>query len=244
MTTNHLEVTDLEAGYGNFLVLKGVDLTIEDEQIVCLIGPNGAGKSTVFRCIYGLLEPGAGDITYGGESIVGLDQRALLNRGIAYVLQRDAVFSEMTIRENLELGAFTVRDSDTVEARIEEMFEMFPLLEERAASDAGTLSGGERQMLEFARGLMTDPEILLLDEPSAGLAPKIIDQVFEKIVDINELGVTILMIEQNIKTGLDYSNYAYVLENGTIRFDGRADTILDDPEIRDAYLGEGSQPDS
>jgi ABC-type branched-subunit amino acid transport system ATPase component len=233
-----LDIQDLHASYGPSLVLKGIDLEVEQGEIVCIIGPNGAGKSTLFRCIYDLLAPSQGDIRYRDTTIVGKSQRELLELGIAYILQRNAVFEDMTIRENLEMGAFVADKDFDVDARIEEMYDIFPLLEERASSDAGTLSGGQRQMLEFARGLMLDPNLLLLDEPTAGLAPAIIDDVFEKVVEINERDVTILMIEQNIKTGLKYADRAYVLEDGQTRFSGPADTILDEPEIRDAYLGE------
>jgi len=233
-----LAVEDLHAGYGPMLVLKGVDMEVREGEIVCVIGPNGAGKSTAFRCIYGLLSPSQGEVRHRGESIVGKTPRQLINRGIAYILQRDAVFPDMTVRENLELGAFALEGDVDLDARIEEMYEIFPILHERATADAGTFSGGQRQMLEFARGLMTDPDLLLLDEPTAGLAPKIIDDVFEKVVEINDRGVTILMIEQNIKTGLKYADRASVLEDGQTRYSGTADGILDDPQIREAYLGE------
>jgi ABC-type branched-subunit amino acid transport system ATPase component len=233
-----LEATDVHAGYGDFLVLKGVDLAVEEGQIVCLIGPNGAGKSTLFKSIYGLLTPSQGEITFRDESIVGLTQRELLNRGMAYVLQRNAVFPDMTVRENLEMGAFTAPDDYDLDAKVGEMCDLFPIVEERLDQKAGQLSGGQQQMVEFARGLMLDPDLLLLDEPTAGLAPKIIDQVFAKVEEINEFGVTILMIEQNIKTGIKYSDYAYLLENGQTKLDGPAETILDQPEIRDAYLRE------
>lgn len=233
-----LEVEDVHAGYGDFLVLKGVDLAVEQGQIVCLIGPNGAGKSTLFKTIYGLLKPSKGDVRFDGKSIVGLTQRELLERGIAYVLQRHAVFPDMTVRENLEMGAFIAADDYDVDAKIDEMCDIFPVLEERIGDKAGQLSGGQQQMVEFARGLMLDPELLLLDEPTAGLAPKIIDDVFEKVEAINDLGVTVLMIEQNIKTGIRYSDYAFLLENGRSKSDGPAETILEQPEIREAYLKE------
>lgn len=233
-----LEVEDLHAGYDGNLVLKGVDLSVEAGDVVCVIGPNGAGKSTVFRCVYGLLRPDSGDVRYRGESIVGASQRDLLNGGIAYLLQRDSVFPDMTVRENLEMGAYAAERDYGLDSKIREMYGLFPLLEERAGKDAGTLSGGQRQMLEFARGLMLDPDLLLLDEPTAGLAPKIIDDVFAKVEQINETGVTVLMIEQNVKTALQYADHAYVLEDGRTRFDGPADSILDRPEVRDAYLGE------
>lgn len=233
-----LTIEDVHAGYGSALVLKGVDMEISEGEIVCVIGPNGAGKSTLFKCLYGLLEPSGGEINYRGESILGHTQEELLSQGIAYVLQRSAVFPDMTVRENLEMGAYAAGKDVDVDAKIDELSALFPLLEERANEKAGGLSGGQRQMVEFARGLMLDPELLLLDEPTAGMAPKIIDQVFEKVNEINDLGVTILMIEQNIKTGLKYADTAYVLENGQTRFSGPADTVLDQPEIRKAYLGE------
>ncbi|MFC3959763.1 ABC transporter ATP-binding protein [Halovivax cerinus] len=232
-----LHVDGLHAGYGKALVLNGVDIEVEEGAIVCLIGPNGAGKSTVFRCIYNLLSPSRGSITFKGEEITGLSQRELLDRGLGYMLQRDAVFPEMTVRENLELGGYTAPDGVDTDDRLAEVYDLFPKLSTRESQQAGTLSGGERQMVEFARGLMQDPDMLLLDEPSAGLSPKNIDTVFEKVLEINELGVTILMIEQNVNTALDYADRGYVLENGQTRFDGPAETLLDQPEIRDAYLG-------
>lgn len=233
-----LEANDIHAGYGDFQVLKGIDIAIEEGQIVCIIGPNGAGKSTLFKAIFGLLTPSQGDIRLKGESTVGLPQRELLKRGMAYILQRHAVFPDMTVRENLEMGAFTAPKGFDVDAKIDEMYDIFPMIEEKRDQNAGDLSGGQQQMVEFARGLMLDPEVLLLDEPTAGLAPTIIDDVFEKVEEINDLGVTILMIEQNIKTGIQYSDHAYLLEDGQTKFNGPADTILDRPEIREAYLKE------
>ncbi len=232
-----LSVDNVSAGYGDVPVLEHVDADVREGDIVCFIGPNGAGKSTLFRCIYNMIEPSEGDIRFKGDSTLGLTQRELLDSGISYVLQRNAVFEKMTVEENLKMGAFAAPGEFDVAARIEEIYDMFPLLDERAADRAGGLSGGQQQILEFGRGLMLEPELLLLDEPTAGLAPKIIDQVFEEIENINGMGVTILMIEQNIKTGLKYADYAYVLENGKNRFDGPADSILENPEVREAYLG-------
>lgn len=232
-----LEVEDIHAGYGTSLVLTGVDFAVEEEEIVCVIGPNGAGKSTLFRCIYNLVPITEGSIRLGGTDIVGRSQRELLDLGVSYVLQRDAVFPDMTVRENLELGAFTAGRNFDVTGKIEALYELFPRLRERESQQAGDLSGGERQMVEFARGLMHDPSLLLLDEPSAGLSPKNIDIVFERITDINEAGVTIVMIEQNIKTGLKYADRGVALENGQSVAEGPADSLLDREEIRDAYLG-------
>lgn len=233
-----LEINDVHAGYGQYLVLKGVDATVEEGTITLVMGPNGAGKSTLFKTIYGLLRPTEGTITYRGDDIVGASQKELLRNGMAYILQRSSLFTDMTVRENLEMGAYVADEDYDVDAKIDEMTELFPILEERANQKAGTLSGGQRQMVEFARGLMLDPEFMLIDEPTAGLAPKIIDQIFEKVQAINETGVTVFMIEQNVKTGLKYSDYAYVMDNGQTRFHGPADTILDEPEIREAYLSE------
>lgn len=233
-----LELTDIHAGYGQHLVLKGVDAEVEEGQITLLMGPNGAGKSTLFKTIFGLLSPSQGSIRYRGEDITGKSQKELLRGKMAYVLQRSSLFTDMTVRENLEMGAYVADKDYDIDAKIEEMYDMFPLLEERAKKKAGTLSGGQRQMVEFARGLILDPDFMLIDEPTSGLAPKIIDQVFEKVQEINETGVTIFMIEQNVKTGLKYSDYAYVLDDGQTRFHGPADTILDNPEIQKAYLSE------
>jgi ABC-type branched-subunit amino acid transport system ATPase component len=233
-----LTIDDISAGYGDVSVLNGVSADVPEGDIVCFIGPNGAGKSTLFRCIYNMIEPSQGDIRFDGDSTIGLSQEELLDRGISYVLQRNAVFEKMTVEENLRMGAFAAPSGFDVQGRIEEMYDLFPLLAERSADRAGGLSGGQQQILEFGRGLMLEPELLLLDEPTAGLAPKIIDQVFEEVENINAMGVTILMIEQNIKTGLNYADYAYVLENGQNRFDGPADTVLENPEVRAAYLGE------
>jgi len=237
-----LTIEDLHAGYDDFLVLKGVDIAVEDGDITCIIGPNGAGKSTVFRVLYGLLSPSEGTVQFRGGDITDLSQRDLIERGVVYMLQRDAVFTDMTIKENLEMGAYAAPDEYDLEAKLEQMYDIFPLLEERASQKAGTLSGGERQMVEFARGLMLDPDLILLDEPTAGLAPRIIDDIFEKIQQINSMGVTILMIEQNVKTALEYADIAYVLEDGETRLRDDADDILDRPEIRDAYLSESVSP--
>jgi ABC-type branched-subunit amino acid transport system ATPase component len=239
-----LEIENLRAGYGEHLVLKGVDAEAEEGKITLVMGPNGAGKSTLFKSIFGLLDPSGGSIWFRGEDLTGSTQEELLNRGMAYVLQRSALFEDMTIRENLEMGAYVADGDYDLEAKLEEIYDLFPLLEDRAETKAGTLSGGQRQMVEFGRGLMLDPEFMLIDEPTAGLAPKIIDQVFERVQEINETGVTIFMIEQNIKTGLEYSDYAYVLDNGQTRFHGPADTILDNPKIRDAYLSENVSYDA
>lgn len=231
-----LSVQDVYAGYEGFLVLKGASITVDEGEIVCVIGPNGAGKSTLFKTIFGLLPPNEGAIQYDGEDITGQSQKDLLQSGISYVLQRNAAFPEMSVRDNLELGSYVAgRDHDT-EAAIKEVFDIFPALREYEDTPAGNLSGGQQQMIELGRGLMLDPDFLMLDEPTAGLAPKAVDMIFEKVEEINDRGVTVLMIEQNVKTGVKHSDHVFVLENGQTRFDGDAATILDRPEIRDAYL--------
>jgi ABC-type branched-subunit amino acid transport system ATPase component len=231
-----LSVENVHAGYEGFLVLKGVSLTVDDGEIVCVIGPNGAGKSTLFKTIYGLLSPNQGAISYRGEDITGLSQKELLRSGVSYVLQRNAAFPDMSVRDNLKLGAYVADGDHDTETAIEDVFEIFPALREYADTPAGNLSGGQQQMVELGRGMMLDPDLLMLDEPTAGLAPKAIDMIFEKIEDINDRGVTVLMIEQNVKTGVEHSDHVFVLENGSTRFDGDAATILDRPEIREAYL--------
>jgi ABC-type branched-subunit amino acid transport system ATPase component len=231
-----LSVENVHAGYEGFLVLKGVSLTVDDGEIVCVIGPNGAGKSTLFKTIYGLLSPNQGAISYRGEDITGLSQKELLRSGVSYVLQRNAAFPDMSVRDNLKLGAYVADGDHDTETAIEDVFEIFPALREYADTPAGNLSGGQQQMVELGRGMMLDPDLLMLDEPTAGLAPKAIDMIFEKIEAINDRGVTVLMIEQNVKTGVEHSDHVFVLENGSTRFDGDAATILDRPEIREAYL--------
>lgn len=231
-----LSVEDVHAGYEGFLVLKGASITVDEGEIVCVIGPNGAGKSTLFKTIYGLLSPNQGTITYDGEDITGQSQKELLRSGISYVLQRNAAFPEMSVRDNLELGAYVADRGHDTEAAIEDVFDIFPALREYEDTAAGNLSGGQQQMIELGRGLMLDPDFLMLDEPTAGLAPKAVDMIFEKVEKINDRGVTVLMIEQNVKTGVKHSDHVFVLENGQTRFDGDASTILDRPAIRDAYL--------
>lgn len=232
-----LRVNDLRAGYGDTIILDGINFEVESEEIVCLIGPNGAGKSTLFKCIYTFLEPSEGSIEYKGEDITGLPQKELLRNGVAYVLQSDGIFPDMTVRENVELGAYVAERSFDTDGKIEEMYDLFPILREKSSAKAKTLSGGQRQMLELARGLMLDPDLMLLDEPTAGLDPDIIGDVFQRIREINEQGVTILMIEQNIKTGLRYADRGLVLDRGQIVYRGKSNELLERDEIREAYIG-------
>ncbi|OGF53208.1 MAG: ABC transporter ATP-binding protein, partial [Candidatus Fraserbacteria bacterium RBG_16_55_9] len=204
-------------------------------EIVALIGPNGAGKSTLMKTIFGLLCPRSGTITYQGKNICGWTPDQVVRLGICYVPQTENVFPSLTARENLEMGAFIRKDDFS--SRMEEIFQIFPDLRAFQNKKAGSLSGGQRQMLAMSRALMLDPKVLLLDEPSAGLAPKLVELIFDKIVDINRTGVSILMVEQNAKHALRLSNRGYVLATGRNRFEGAGQDLLNDPEVARLYLG-------
>jgi len=232
-----LEVKDIHASYGKFEVLKGVTLHVDEGEIVSMIGPNGAGKSTVFRTIFGFLKPLQGEVRYKGGSIGGLPTHEIIRKGISYVLQRDSVFPNMTVMENMDMGAFIRDDKEEIKKDIEELCNMFPIIKERRNEMAKTLSGGQRQMLEMARGLLTHPELFLLDEPTLGLAPRIQKMTFEKIKEINETGVTIMIVEQNARLALEHSDRAYVLENGKTIMEGTGAEILENPRVIQAYLG-------
>jgi branched-chain amino acid transport system ATP-binding protein len=232
-----LEVKDIHASYGKFEVLKGVTLHVDEGEIVSMIGPNGAGKSTVFRTIFGFLQPLQGEVVFKGESIENMPTHEVIKKGISYVFQRDSVFPNMTVMENLEMGAYIRTDKEGIKRDIEESCKMFPILKERKNEMAKNLSGGQRQMVEMARGLLLHPDLLLLDEPTLGLAPKIQKLIFKKIVEINESGVTIMIVEQNARLALEHSNRAYVLENGKTILNGSGTEILHDPKVVKAYLG-------
>lgn len=233
-----LEVTDLVAGYLDHDILHGVSLRVNAGEIVCVIGPNGAGKSTVFRAIYGLIRPRRGRVTFDGREITGKKPQAVLREGIAIVPQLRSVFPQMTVHENLELGLYLERDSALIARRIDEVYRMFPRLAERRSQHAGTMSGGEQRMLEIGRSLLPSPRLVLMDEPSVGLAPKVADEIFATMGRLNrELGLSVLMIEQNARKGLAASHRGYVLELGKNRFEGSAQALLEDPEVRRAFLG-------
>jgi neutral amino acid transport system ATP-binding protein len=217
-------------------IINGVDLTVRAGEIVTIVGPNGAGKSTLVKAIVGLLRPRAGRILLRGEEVTGAPPHTIVAKGIGYVPQRENVFPSMTVDENLELGV-VVRPNADVRARVGAMFDLFPRLAERRRQVAGTLSGGERQMLAMARTLMAEPEVLLLDEPSAGLSPIFVDVIFDRIAEINRGGMTILMVEQNARRALAMSHRGYVLDLGRNRFAGRGDELLHDPKVVDLYLG-------
>jgi branched-chain amino acid transport system ATP-binding protein len=233
-----LKVSGLKVAYGGIHAIKGIDLEIREGELVTLIGANGAGKTTAMKAITGLQGWVAGDVQYQGESIKGVESHALLKKGLAMVPEGRGVFARMTITENLQMGAYTRSDNAQIQADIERMFEIFPRLKERANQLAGTMSGGEQQMLAMARALMSQPKLLLLDEPSMGLSPLMVAKVFEVVRDISTQGVTVLLVEQNARLALQAADRAYVMDSGLITISGDAKQMLDDPKVRAAYLGE------
>ena len=236
-----LAVDGIEAGYfADVPILNGASLRIGPGEMVTIVGPNGAGKSTLVKVVIGLLPPWTGTVRLRGEDVTGRKPHAIVARGVGYVAQRDNVFATMSVAENLELGALALR-SGSAASRQAAMLELFPRLAERRNQPAGTLSGGERQMLALARALMADPELLILDEPSAGLSPAAVDLIFAKIAEINAGGVAILMVEQNARRALAMSDRGYVLDGGQNRFEGPGPQLLQDPKIVDLYLG-GAAP--
>ena len=238
MSTPVLELSDVHTYYGKIHALKGVSLTVGKGEIVTLIGSNGAGKSTTLRTISGLLYPRHGDVRLNGESIVTTPAHKIVARGIGHVPEGRGVFAALTVLENLEMGAFLLRNDAEFERRIALVFQVFPRLLERIEQKGGTLSGGEQQMLAIGRGLMQQPDILLLDEPSMGLAPLLVEEIFNIIRRLNEeQGTTILLVEQNAQAALQVADRAYVLETGRITISGNAQEMLHDPKIIEAYLG-------
>jgi len=232
-----LRASDLVAGYGKIEVLHGVTLEVRPGEIVSVIGPNGAGKSTAFKTIIGLLHPRSGHVRFDGHEITGLRADQVLRRGLAYVPQGRIVFPQMTVRENLEMGAYIERDRGRVRAAIERVYRLFPVLGERRRQLAGTLSGGEQQMLSIGRALMTTPKLLLLDEPSLGLSPKFLGIIYEKVVELKAGGITMMIVEQNAAKALAVADRGYVLELGQNRFEGPGQALLTDPEVKRLYLG-------
>lgn len=232
-----LEVKDINVYYGAIHAIKGISLSVEEGEIVTLIGANGAGKSTTLRTISGLLKPKTGEINFLGKNIAGMPAHKIVREGISQVPEGRRIFAEMTVQENLELGAFTRTDNDEIQKDFQMVFKRFPRLEERRLQQAGTLSGGEQQMLAMGRALMSRPKLLLLDEPSMGLAPLLIKEIFNIIVDINKTGTTVLLVEQNANMALSIANRAYVLETGRITISGDAKELAASEDIRKAYLG-------
>lgn len=230
-----LEVKDIYAGYGGGDILTEVSIYLEQGEIVALIGPNGAGKSTVMKTIFGLLTPRLGDVVFLDKTINGLNPDVIVKLGISYVPQTENVFPSLTVMENFEIGAYTREDD--FRPRVEQVLKLFPDLKKFLSKKAGALSGGQRQMVAMGRALMLDPKVLMLDEPSAGLAPKLVDMIFEKIKEVNDAGVSILMVEQNARAALMLSNRGYVLATGRNRFEDSGDALLSNEEIGKLYLG-------
>ncbi|HEY6773222.1 MAG TPA: ABC transporter ATP-binding protein [Oxalicibacterium sp.] len=241
MAKSLLQIAGLKVAYGGIQAVKGIDLDVHEGELIALIGANGAGKTTTLKAVTGTL-PGSrveGHIEYDGKPIKGLHSFALVERGMAMVPEGRGVFTRMSIHENLLMGAYTRNDKAGIAADVDKWFGIFPRLKERAAQMAGTLSGGEQQMLAMARALMSHPKLLLLDEPSMGLAPIMVERIFEVVRDVAAQGVTILLVEQNAKLALQAADRAYVMESGLVTMQGDAQQMLDDPRVKEAYLGEG-----
>lgn len=232
-----LKLDHIIAGYDGSDVLKGVDLQVETESITCIVGPNGAGKSTVLRTISGLMRPRKGDIRFMGRSIVGMSPKSILTLGIAQVPQNRSLFADMSVRDNVRLGAYILNDQAVIRKRLEEVEALFPVVKERARDKAGDLSGGQQKQVEFARALMLDPCLVLLDEPSMGLDPKTLKQVLETISLMNKNGRSVLLVEQNVRAGLGIATHGVVMESGQVRLEGSREEILGNKQISHLYLG-------
>ena len=232
-----LKVNDLVVSYGGIEALKGISIEVPDGKIVTLIGANGAGKSTLLRSIIGLVKPDSGSVTYGDKQLIGLNSQQIVENGITLVPEGRRVFPNLTVLENLQIGAYLRSDKEGIEKDIRWIYDLFPRLEERSWQMAGTLRGGEQQMLAVGRALMSRPKVLMMDEPSLGLAPLIIKDIFKIIQEINRQGMTILLIEQNANMALKVADIAYVLETGRITMTGSGRELLENPEIKAAYLG-------
>jgi len=236
-TARFLTVEAVDAGYGRIPILHGVSLTVHAGEVVSIIGPNGAGKSTVLRVIVGVLAPWQGQVRFNGEIISGRRPDEILQRGLAFVPQGRIVFPQMTVLENLEMGAYSERDRARVDQALERVYQLFPVLLERRKQKAGTLSGGEQQMLAIGRALMIQPRLLLLDEPSLGLSPRLLDIIFDKLAELKAAGMTMMIVEQNAAKALALASRGYVLELGRNRFEGPGPALLADPEVKRLYLG-------
>ncbi|NOZ70362.1 MAG: ABC transporter ATP-binding protein [Chloroflexi bacterium] len=232
-----LELENVHSFYGNIHALKGISLTVDEGEVVTLIGANGAGKSTTLKTISGILHPRQGVVRLEGEDLTTRKPHEVVTRGVIQVPEGRRIFSRLTVRENLEMGAFTRKDTAGIKADMERVFTLFPRLHERESQVAGTLSGGEQQMLATGRALMARPRILLMDEPSMGLAPVLVDLIFDTIKELNADGMTILLVEQNALLALDIADRGYVLETGTIVLAGSAKELRENPQVKEAYLG-------
>lgn len=232
-----LKVTDLKVYYGVIQAIKGISFEVNEGEVIALIGANGAGKTTILHTVTGLVEAKAGTVEFEGRDITKMPGHKIVTLGMAHVPEGRRVFSDLTVLENLKLGAYTRKDKNEVEETLKMVYKRFPRLEERKNQMAGTLSGGEQQMLAMGRALMSKPKLLMLDEPSMGLAPILVEQIFEIILKLNQTGTTILLVEQNAQMALSIANRAYVLETGHIVKEGSADTLMHDDAVRKAYLG-------
>ena len=237
MISTLLRAEALTAGYGKMAILHDVTFIVTPGELVAVIGPNGAGKSTAFKVIVGFLKPTEGRVLFDGDDITGLRPDQVLRRGLAYVPQGRIVFPQMTVLENLEMGAYIERDARKIRDSLERVYALFPVLAERRQQKAGTMSGGEQQMVAIGRALMTHPKLVLLDEPSLGLSPKYVALIFEKLVEMKKSGYTLMVVEQNAAKALSVADRGYVLELGRNRFDGSGQTLLTDPEVKRLYLG-------
>jgi branched-chain amino acid transport system ATP-binding protein len=235
MTYPILTVDGVDSGYGEVQVLDDLSLTLGEGEIACLVGPNGAGKSTVLKTVFGMLEPWTGSVRLGDREIGGMAPEDIVRIGVGYVPQTENVFGSLTIDENLRMGG--VARDDGLDEVVAELYDRFPILDDKRTANAKTLSGGQRQVLAFARALVMEPDVLLIDEPSAGLAPNTAKEVFDDVETVNDLGTSILMVEQNAREGLGISDRGFVLDQGTVKFEGEADSLLDDPEVSRLYLG-------
>jgi len=233
-----LEVENMHSFYGYIHALRGVSLTVEEGEVVTLIGSNGAGKTTTLRSIHGILPPREGRVVFRGEEIQGLPAHDMIKRGIAQSPEGRKIFHRMTVTENLEMGAYHRNDRKEIQEDMARVYDLFPRLKERVKQEAGTMSGGEQQMLAIGRSLMSRPKLLLLDEPSMGLAPVLVERIFQVIEEINKQGTTILLVEQNANIALEIATRGYVLETGRIVNTGSAEKLRQDPKVREAYLGE------
>ena len=233
-----LKLSDIHTFYGKIEALKGINIHVEKGEIVCLIGANGAGKTTTLLTISGIVRPKTGKIIFNDEDITALAPDKIVKLGVVHVPEGRRIFPELTVEENLILGAYTKKDKNKIKNDLEQVFFLFPILKERYKQLAGTMSGGEQQMLAIARGLMSEPKILLLDEPSLGLAPKIVEKIFEIITEINSQGTSILLVEQNANMALQISSRGYVIETGKITLEGSSKELLNNENVKKAYLGE------
>ncbi|ABI88097.1 ABC transporter family protein [Burkholderia ambifaria AMMD] len=238
MAAAMLKIKGLQVNYGGIQAVKGVDMEVRQGELVTLIGANGAGKTTTMKAITGLKPYSAGDIEYDGKSIKGVPSHELLKRGLAMVPEGRGIFARMSIIENMQMGAYLRNDNEQIKKDVDRMFGFFPRLKERATQLAGTLSGGEQQMLAMSRAILSKPKLLLLDEPSMGLSPIMVEKIFEVVREISKEGITVLLVEQNARLALQAADRGYVMDSGTVTMEGDAKKMLDDPKVRAAYLGE------